>query len=44
MDPARSEKLCMYGTFSHGNREIHRPTVAAPTAAVRIGNLKGASR
>lgn len=39
--PARSENLCMWGSFSHGNREIPRPT--RPNGGrVRVANPQGA--
>jgi hypothetical protein len=41
--PARSETPCTYGSTSHGNREIPRPSEAA-VASERIGKSKDARR
>lgn len=43
-DPARSQTPCTRRTSPHGNREISRPTTAAPTAGVRVGNPEGVRR
>jgi len=42
-DPARSETRCMYGSHSHGNREIPRLSAVKGTAD-RIGKSKDVRR
>jgi len=44
MDPARSETLRTYGTFSHGNWEVPRPAMDVTNAMVRTENPQGVRR